>query len=94
MEGSWQELQICILVGDFDLEKVIGKKEGWTVTKHPCFKKRLLLLGYNGKGGGRMTKSSRSWAWWCETLIPADTREPLKVQDQPGLHIEFEDSQG
>lgn len=40
MEGSWQELQICISVGDFDLEKVIGKKEGWTVTKHPRFKKR------------------------------------------------------
>lgn len=29
-----------LLVGDSDLEKVIGKKEGWTVTEHPRFKKK------------------------------------------------------
>lgn len=76
------------------------KKEGWTVTElniHASRRNNSLLLktsGYNGKGEGRMTKSSISWAWWCETLIPANTRRPLQVQDQSGLHTEFEDSQG
>lgn len=43
-----------------------------------------------GEGGWqRVAEAGRGG----ETLIPA-AREPLKVQDQPGLHIEFEDSQG